>query len=137
MSAFKKIQCTIVDKSSLLDALKELDLTPEVHESPVNLNGYLGDRRNNKAEIVIPRAELNKQFTGASNDFGFSFNGKSYDMICSEYDNSLKVPQRILQAYAKVVIQKELAKQRFNVKIDGELNQKDRVKVNVVARKLV
>ena len=46
MSAYKKIQCDIVDKETLLEALKILGFDPSVHEFPMHLTGYLGDQRN-------------------------------------------------------------------------------------------
>jgi hypothetical protein len=52
------------------------------HEEAVQLEGYHGDKRQEKANIVIPR----KYVGSASNDLGFKkVNGK-YEATISEYD---------------------------------------------------
>ena len=86
MSAYKKIECDIVDKDTLLEALKLLGFSPDVLNEPKNLTGYRGDERKEIAHIIIPRDQVNK-FTGASNDIGFLWNeeNQKYDFICSEY----------------------------------------------------
>ena len=73
MSAYKKIECDIVDKDTLLEALKLLGFSPDVLNEPKNLTGYRGDERKEVAHIIIPRDQVNK-FTGASNDIGFFWN---------------------------------------------------------------
>jgi hypothetical protein len=117
VSAYKKIECDIVDKDSLLEALELLDLEAEVHENPINLKGYRGDVRNEKAHIVIDKQQVNK-FTGASNDIGFLWNEaeNKYEFIVSEYDQRFKMDQRVIQAYIKVVLEKALKKNGFKIK---------------------
>ena len=75
MSAYKKIECEIVDKDCLLEALSLLGFSPDVFVEPKKLQGYRGDQRNEVANIVISREQVNK-FTGASNDIGFLWNEK-------------------------------------------------------------
>lgn len=55
---------------------------PEVHEKAVNLYGYQGDKRNQKAHIVIPR----KQVGNASNDVGFERVNNGFILHASEFD---------------------------------------------------
>jgi hypothetical protein len=141
MSAYKLIKCCIKDLDSLQKALKDLGLTPQIHEEPKKLRGYLNDDREQMAEIIIPKEQLNKLFTKASNDLGFTFNEETgqYDMICSEYDEKLNIPGRIKQAYAKAVIEEALEAQYFSVESNDneELRQKNQIKVQIVGKKFI
>ncbi len=141
MSAYKKIQCDIVDKDCLLEALSLLDLKADVFENPTNLKGYRGDKRNELAHIVIDKDQVNK-FTGASNDIGFLWDEKEnkYQFIVSEYDQKLKMDQRIIQAYVKVVLEKALAKNGFKIKVnidEENLKRKIMSDLEIIARKII
>lgn len=57
---------------------------PVVHKEATNLYGYQGDKRQQKAHIIIPR----KQVGGASNDVGFERSKKGFVMHASAYDKS-------------------------------------------------
>lgn len=141
MSAYKTLECDIVDLECLLEALKLLNLSPEIFEKAENLKGYQNDIRNEKADIIIRKEKINI-FTGASNDIGFNWNEKNqkYDMIISDYDKKLKMDLRIIQAYVKVVLEKELEKNGFKIKVninDEQLLQKNMNNLNIVARKII
>ena len=141
MSAYKKIECEIVDKDCLLEALSLLGFSPNVFVEPKKLQGYRGDQRNEVANIVISREQVNK-FTGASNDIGFLWNEKEnkYDFIVSDYDVAKKMDQRIIQAYVKIAIEKALAKNGFKIKVninDEEFLKKTMSEMEIVARKLI
>ena len=141
MSAYKKIECEIVDKDCLLEALSLLGFSPDVFVEPKKLQGYRGDQRNEVANIVISRDQVNK-FTGASNDIGFLWNEKEnkYDFIVSDYDVAKKMDQRIIQAYVKIAIEKALAKNGFKIKVninDEEFLKKTMSEMEIVARKLI
>jgi hypothetical protein len=141
VSAYKKIECDIVDKDSLLEALELLDLQAEVHENPINLKGYRGDVRNEKAHIVIDKQQVNK-FTGASNDIGFLWNEaeNKYEFIVSEYDQRFKMDQRVIQAYVKVVLEKALKKNGFKIKVnidEDNLKRKIMSDLEITARKII
>lgn len=140
MSAYKKIECDIVDKDTLLEAIDLLGLKTEVFDEPMHLFGYRGDERPEKAEIIIRRQELNNKFTGASNDIGFSWNDKKYDFIISDYDKKMKLDSRIIQAYVKVALEKALAKQGYKIKVsinEEDMQRKTINELNIVARKLI
>ncbi len=142
MSAYKRIQCKIVNKECLCQALDNLNLTYTIHDTPVSLRGYEGQLRSQKAEIVVAKEKINEHFTGASNDIGFAWNAKeeAYDMICSEYDAQCQVPQRIMQSYAVVVIQKAAQANRFSIKqnVDAkQLQSKARRSVKLVFGKVI
>jgi hypothetical protein len=141
MSAYKKIECEIVDKDCLLEALSLLGFTPDVLSEPKSLKGYRGDERKEVAHIIISRNQINK-FTGASNDIGFFWNEteQKYDFICSDYDKAKSMDQRIIQAYVKVAIEKALAKNGFKIKVN--INDEDFLKrtmseMEIVARKII
>mgnify|MGYP003898437307 FL=1 len=141
MSAYKKIECEIVDKDCLLEALSLLGFSPDVFIEPEKLKGYRGDKRNEVANIVISRDQVNK-FTGASNDIGFLWNEKEnkYDFIVSDYDVAKKMDQRIIQAYVKIAIEKALAKNGFKIKVninDEEFLKRTISEMEIVARKLI
>ena len=141
MSAYKKIECEIVDKDCLIEALSLLGFSPDVLNEPKNLKGYRGDERKEVAHIIIPRDQVNK-FTGASNDIGFFWNEaeQKYDFICSDYDRAKNMDQRIIQAYVKVAIEKALAKNGFKIKVninDEEFLKRTMSEMEIVARKLI
>ena len=141
MSAYKKIECNIVDKETLLDALKALGFNPDVCNEPQNLKGYKDDVRKEVAHIIIPKDQINF-FTGASNDIGFLWNSKTekYDFICSEYDKKKEMDIRIIQAYVKIVLEKSLLKQGYKIKVnigEEDLLRKKITDLNMVARKLI
>jgi len=141
MSAYKKIECEIVDKDTLIEALKLLGFSPDVLNEPKNLQGYRGDDRKEIAHIIIPRDQVNK-FTGASNDIGFFWNEaeQKYDFICSSYDKRMLMDQRIIQAYVKVAIEKALIKNGFKIKVninDEEFLKRTMTEMEIVARKLI
>ena len=141
MSAYKKIECEIVDKDTLLEALGLLGFSPDVLNEPKSLKGYRGDERKEVAHVIIPRDQVNK-FTGASNDIGFFWNEteQKYLFILSDYDKKMHMDQRIIQAYVKVAIEKALVKNGFKIKVN--INDEDFLKrtiseMEIVARKII
>ena len=142
MSAYKILECSLVDKTTLLAGLRELGFVPVEHQEPASLHGYQGDARNQKAHIIVPKEQVNQLFTNASNDIGFLWNEekKEYSLIVSEYDVSSKLPGRIVQAYVKVAIETALTTARWNITertSEKELRKrKSQVKVKIAGRKL-
>lgn len=141
MSAYKKIECEIVDKRVLLEALSLLGFNPDVFNEPKNLKGYRGDERKEVAHIIIPRDQVNK-FTGASNDIGFFWNEKKqkYDFMLSDYDKAKAMDQRIVQVYVKVALEKALAKNGFKIKVNinnEEFLKRTMSEMEIVARKII
>jgi hypothetical protein len=142
MSAYKKIKCNFVNKDSLVKALKVIGLNPICLEQAQNLRGYKNDIRSEKAEIIVPKEQLNELFTGLSNDLGFKWNEteSKYDMICSDYDKANKMDERVIQAYAKTVLEEALEEQGYKIKInieESELKNRKQAQINIVARKIV
>ena len=141
MSAYKKITCNLTDKHSLIKALEVLGFEVETFETPAHLLGYRNDVRPEVANIIVRKEQINS-FTGASNDLGFLWNEENnkYEMICSEYDTKFKVDERVIQAYAKVVLEEALEKQGFKIKVniaDTDLQTKKQIPIQIVARKII
>ena len=141
MSAYKSLECDIVDKDILLKALSLLGFECLVYDEAKNLTGYQNDVRAEKAEIIIPKEQINS-FTGASNDIGFLWNEEKnkYDMIISDYDKKLMMHNRIIQAYVKIALEEALEKNGYKIKVnidDEELLKKNINEINIVARKII
>lgn len=87
MSKYTTAETEFRDKDSLLAALKEMGYTAvQDHAEAVSLYGYQGDKRKEKAEIVIPRSTKGG-LGSASNDLGFKKNEQGYfQAIISDYD---------------------------------------------------
>lgn len=64
---------------------------PVVHKEAQKLEGYQGDKRKQKAHIIIPR----KQVGGSSNDVGFEKTKKGYTLHASEYDRAWRTGDKI------------------------------------------
>ncbi|WP_414543928.1 DUF1257 domain-containing protein [Nostoc sp. CCY0012] len=82
MSHFSKIAVKFKDQSCLVEALQRFGFFPMLHDKPVNLYGWHGDKRQEVAHIVVPR----NQISPSSNDLGFYRNGTDYECIISEFD---------------------------------------------------
>lgn len=110
MSEYHEVELDIKDKSSIVDALKDLGYNPEVHKEAVQLHGYQGDKRQQKAHIVLPKSQVGS----ASNDIGFEKVGNKYVLRISEYDvNTKKFNQKEFDKnYKKHSILKGIQKKR-------------------------
>ncbi|MBD2468806.1 DUF1257 domain-containing protein [Nostoc sp. FACHB-145] len=82
MSHFSKIEIKFKDQFCLVEALQRFGFYPQIHDKPVHLFGYQGDKRDETAHIVVPR----NQISSLSNDLGFYWNGIEYECLISEYD---------------------------------------------------
>ena len=102
MSAYIEIPMPILDQECLIQALERMGFEKskiEIHETPTQLQGYMGDLRNTTANIVIQ-----KRFVGqASNDLGFRKTASGYRFIVSDYDKrryNSTWQQRLMNHYA-------------------------------------
>lgn len=110
MSEYHEVELEVTEKSCIVDALKDLGYQPEVHENAVPLHGYQGDRREQMANIILPKSQVGS----ASNDIGFEkVNGK-YVLRISEFDVSTKRfnEKEFNKNYKKHVVLKKLSKNR-------------------------
>lgn len=89
MSRYCVVETQFLDGNVLVAALIETGNWTiqqiEIHTDPQNLFGYRGDRREQKAHIIIRR----KNVGTSSNDIGFLMNSEgNYEAIISEYDSN-------------------------------------------------
>lgn len=86
MSEFTVCKTKFKDRDALVDALVESGFKREeieIHETPQNLYGYHGDKRSQKANIIIRRGSVGS----SSNDLGFlKKEDGTYEAIISEFD---------------------------------------------------
>ena len=86
MSKYQELVTSITDERFLIEALQELGYQPGVCREGRSLRGYLGDERQERAHVVIPREQLDC----ASNDIGFVRDSSGvYRAIVSEYDRGI------------------------------------------------
>jgi Protein of unknown function (DUF1257) len=84
MSHFTQIKTQFKNLNCLVEALRYFGFEPEIHQAPQNLYGFKGDRRKQKAEVVVKR----DQISASANDLGFAWNQNSqtYEILISEWD---------------------------------------------------
>ncbi|HET9217873.1 MAG TPA: DUF1257 domain-containing protein [Terriglobia bacterium] len=86
MSNYLELRTRFTDERYLVEALQELGYEPEVRREGKSLTGYLGDKRAERAHVIIPRRRLDS----ASNDIGFARDSSGvYQAIVSEYDRGI------------------------------------------------
>jgi len=108
MSAYRDQKTGITDAECLMGALSQMTslgtgklFQPVRHEVAVQLEGFHGDKRQQTAEIVLPRAQVQ----GAANDIGFKKQADgTYNAIISAFDSGrynagwlTDVKQRVLE----------------------------------------
>ena len=116
MSHFSRIRTRLVDADALVGALKEIGFDHvELYDQAQHLYGYLGDVRQQTAEVIIRRVHIGK----ASNDIGFKRGADGiFDAIISDYDKtkySQKWLDKLTQIYSYNVTRSNLIKQGFAV----------------------
>jgi hypothetical protein len=100
MSAYHNYELEMTDEACLVGALQDMGFSSQaiqVNKEAQQLEGYHGDKREQKADIIVPR----KYVGSSSNDLGFKKENGKYVAIISEYDRG-----------------------RFNSKWVGKLKQK-------------
>src|SRR5262249_20547505 len=90
MSHYSTFKTKFASREALLKALADVGYAKEivqVHDQPIHLTGYMGDRREETAEIVIPK----RYVRGGANDIGFKLQEDDgcYTAIISEFDSGL------------------------------------------------
>lgn len=91
MSEYHQVEVVFKDQDVLVQSLKDMGYQPQVHKEAKNLYGYQGDKRKQKAHIILPRAQVG----GASNDVGFEKTKKGFKMHASGFDWSWREGERI------------------------------------------
>ena len=83
MSEYTIVQLgDLKDGECIKSTLRELGYEYEEHQSAKSLYGYHGDKRSQKAHIIVRR----KHVGSYANDVGFLRRNGKYEMIISEYD---------------------------------------------------
>lgn len=84
MSHYSRVRTTLRDAGLLAAALRELGFgTVEVHDVPQPLHGYLGDVREQRAEVIVRREHVGR----SSNDIGFARQPDgTFEAVISDYD---------------------------------------------------
>ena len=118
MSAYRTYEVLYNDPNLIQEALKMLGISGPLLEGPTNLTGFQGDTRKDVSHLTVRRAHLSH----ASNDLGFTKEGKGYHLIVSEYDESYLCGEKtgiscrfstaFKQAYALSRVQKNARKAR-------------------------
>lgn len=132
MSEYHKVDIDFQDEECLVKALEEIGWKAQVHKEAIQLEGYQGDKREQRAHIIIPRSIVGT----ASNDIGFErVSGGKYIAHVSEFDSIKwkKNESKIKQLYAKNIIVKQTKKTKFKIEkqvqeADGTIRIRMRVK---------
>ncbi|MBD2255131.1 DUF1257 domain-containing protein [Nostoc parmelioides] len=116
MSHFSTVKTKLTNSKCLVQALEDLKLKPQVHETAQPLRGYYGDSQGQRAEIIVSGHTIK-----ARADIGFRWNQTSgvYDVIHDEYETSPRLGEdffshKLMQTYGRRMV---LAK-------TGELREK-------------
>lgn len=90
MSEYTIVECEIESADHVVSALEALGIpraSIEVHEDLVNLIGYEGRSRANKAHVIVRKNNVNKYLSaGCSNDLGFEKAEGKFRVHVSDYD---------------------------------------------------
>ena len=116
MSHFTRLQTKIKEVEPLVAALADVGYpTVEVHEEAVPLRGWLGDRRQQQAHVVVRRRHVGR----LSNDIGFERQADgTFQAWISDYDrhrHDQKWLRRLEARYAYHATRQTLARQGFSV----------------------
>ena len=103
---------------------------PNVYDMPVPLEGYRGDKREQKAHIIIPR----KQVGMSSNDVGFEQTENGWKLHASEFDRPWRTGDKIDKlrtTYSEKRIMKTIRKKtKFSVK-SREVDKTGKIKIRI------
>lgn len=121
------------DSDAIKAALTELGYVYEEHSTAQNLYGYEGNKRSQKANIIIRRQNVGS----CANDVGFLRKADgSYEMIISEFDKSGNKKQaqdllvRMKQLYGKHLTLKHV--KRFGLKtISNKITSDNKIKIKL------
>lgn len=103
ISEFHVVEVCFKDQGILVKSLKEMGYKPVVYDEAVNLHGYQGDKRVQKAHVVIPKSQVGS----ASNDVGFEKTNKGFILHASAYDHAWRTGEKLKtlnKTYVKNVV---------------------------------
>jgi hypothetical protein len=132
MSEYTTVELEINDPECLKASLTELGYVFEEHETAQHLYGYQGDKRQQKAHVIIRR----KYVGSMSNDVGFlRKEDGTYELIISDYDRSgskkqaKNLTQALKQVYATHKIKKKAKALGYTVKSQKTTDGKVKIRV--------
>jgi hypothetical protein len=125
MSAYGSLKTKYRDRECLLAALKEMGYeTVEVHDEAQHLFGYQGDRRAQKANVIVRRQYV----SSAANDIGWELQSDgTYLQHISDFDkgkHNTKWLNGLKDHYAEKTIAKEAKKRGLVLKSRRVVNGK-------------
>lgn len=130
MSEYTTVEIEIPDTECLIKALEEMGYKPIVSlDKAIQLIGYRGDTRLQKAHIVIPRSQI----SSASNDIGFEMVDGKYIAHISEYDRFFKV-NKLKQLYGRQKLKKmiKLKASKYSIKSETvDINGDIKIKIKI------
>lgn len=135
MSHFTQVRTKLTNRNCLVQALEDLKLQPQVHETPQPLTGYYGDSQGQSAEIIISGRTIQKRA-----DVGFKLENGVYALICDDYElirstigDKVTFYNQLLQAYGKrmVLAKAEELREKF-----GECSIEETTKGSVQTMRL-
>lgn len=111
MSHFSTVKTKLSNHECLVQALTDLNLSPQVHQTPQSLKGYYGGSQGQSAEIIVSGRTIK-----ARADIGFKWNQSSgvYDVIHDSYETVPRLGQdffshKLIQAYGKRMVRAKAA----------------------------
>jgi hypothetical protein len=84
MSEYHIIEVKFKDEGVLLTTLRDMGYEPEIHSEAKHLRGFQGDKRSQKANIILPRVQVGR----ASNDVGFERVDGGFVLHASQFDSA-------------------------------------------------
>ncbi len=103
---------------------------PVVHKEAMSLEGYMGDKRSQKAHIILPR----KQVGASSNDVGFERTKKGIVLHASQFDHAWRTGVKIKtlnKSYQENKLNKEVGKNSFINIISRKENKKGQIEIQL------
>ncbi|MGJ5634144.1 DUF1257 domain-containing protein [Nostoc sp. CALU 1950] len=111
MSHFSTVKTKLANRECLVQALQDLKLNPQVHETAQPLKGYYGGSQGQSAEIIVSGRTIK-----ARADIGFKWNISSgvYEVIHDSYETVPKLGQdffsnKLMLAYGKHLVRVKAA----------------------------
>ena len=111
MSHFSTVKTKLTNRECLAQALQDLKLNPQVHETAQSLKGYYGGSQGQSAEIIVSGRTIK-----ARADIGFKWNQSSgvYEVIHDSYETVPKLGQdffsnKLMLAYGQRMVRVKAA----------------------------
>ncbi|QHG20809.1 DUF1257 domain-containing protein [Nostoc sp. ATCC 53789] len=111
MSHFSTVKTKLTNRECLVQALQDLKLNPQVHETAQPLKGYYGGSQGQSAEIIVSGHTIKTRA-----DIGFKWNQSSgvYDVIHDSYETVPKLGKdffsnKLMLAYGKHLVRVKAA----------------------------